>query len=256
MVSGSRLAAVIVLCGSFCSPAAAARDLLIFGAASLNEALAAAARLYETRTGVKVVESYAGSGTLARQIERGAPADIFISADEKWMDYLEKRGLIRTDTRVDLLSNRLVLIALADSKASVVIRQGFPLAEALGGGRLAVANPDSVPAGRYARAALEALGVWRTVSSRLVRGENVRAALAFVARGEAPFGIVYRTDALAEPKVRIVAEFDPGLHPPIVYPGAVLARTRSTDPEGALRFLGSTEVRKIWERYGFSVIAK
>lgn len=253
---GSRLAAVIVLCGSFCSLAAAAQHLLIFGAASLNEALAAAARLYESKTGVKVVESYAGSGTLARQIARGAPADIFISADEDWMNYLEKRGLIRTGTRVDLLSNRLVLVAPADNKVSLVIRKGFPLAEVLGEGRLAVANPDSVPAGRYARAALEALEIWGSVSARLVRGENVRAALAYVARGEAPLGIVYRTDALAEPKVRIVAEFDPALHPPIVYPAAVLAHARLLHAEGALRFFASPGARKIWKRYGFSVIAK
>ncbi len=253
MNGGPRLAAVIALCGSFCLPAAAGQDLLIFGAASLREALGAAARLYEIRTGAKVAESYAGSGTLARQIERGAPADIFVCADEEWMDYLDKRGFIRADTRVDLLSNRLVLIAPADSNVSLVIRKGFPLAAALGRGRLAMANPDSVPAGKYARAALEALGIWPSVSRRLVRGENVRTALAYVARGEAPLGIVYRTDALAEPKVRIIGEFDSSLHPPIVYPAAVLARNTSPRGESVLKFLQSPQAREVWERHGFIV---
>ena len=256
MDHGLKLAAAFALWVSFCSPAGAGQDLFIFGAASLKEALSAVAKRYERETGVKVVESYAGSGLLARQIEHGAPADLFISADREWMDYLERRGLIRAETRVDLLSNRLVLIVPADSKASLVIRKGFPLAAALGKGRLAMANPDSVPAGRYARAALEALGVWATVSERVVRGENVRTALAYVARGEAPMGIVYRTDALAEPRVRILGEFDPGLHPPIVYPAAVLVRDKSTLAKDALTFLGSPAGRRVWERHGFIVMER
>lgn len=200
-----------------------------------------------------MVESYAGSGTLARQIERGAPADMFISADSEWMDYLEKRGVIAAGTRVDLLSNRLVLIAPAESIASLTIKKGFPLAQALGNGRLAMANPDSVPAGRYGRAALEALGVWPSISRKIARTENVRVALAYVARGEAPFGVVYRTDALVEPKVRIIGEFAPNLYPRIVYPAAVLARSKSVVAEKALEFLHSREAREIWVHYGFGV---
>ena len=248
-----RFAAVIALCGSLHASTATAQDLLIFAAASLRDALGATVRLYESTTGVRVVESYAGSGTLARQIERGAPADIFISADSEWMDYLEKRGLIKTGTRVDLLSNRLVLIAPAESTVSLTIEKGFPLAEALGNSRLAMANPDSVPAGKYGRAALKALGVWPTVSRKIARTENVRVALTYVARGEAPFGVVYRTDALVEPRVRIVGEFAPNSYPQIVYSAAVVARSKSVVAEKALEFLHSREAREIWVHYGFGV---
>jgi molybdate transport system substrate-binding protein len=177
---------------------ARAETITVFAAASLGEALDAAARPFEAATGDKVAVSYAASSALARQVEAGAPASLFISADVDWIDYVEKRGLAVPGTRRDLHGNDLVLIAPAGSATSVKIAPGFDLAAALGDGRLALANPDSVPAGKYAKAALTALGAWQRVEGRIAPAENVRAALALVSRGEAPLGIVYRTDALAE----------------------------------------------------------
>jgi len=226
-------------------------DATVFAAASLQEALDELARRFEKSGGKTIVVSYAGSSMLARQIERGAPADLFISADREWMDYLAAKRLIRTDARVDLLSNRLVLIAPAGSAVKLDIAPGFALAQALGGGRLAMADTDYVPAGKYGRAALEALAEWQSVAGRVVRAENVRVALAFVARGEAPLGIVYRTDARAEPKVRIVGEFPQHLHPPIVYPAALVAGRNSPAAADFLRYLSSPEAREVWQRHGF-----
>jgi molybdate transport system substrate-binding protein len=223
----------------------------VFAAASLQEALDELARRFEKSRGKKIVVSYAGSSMLARQIERGAPADLFISADLDWMDYLAGKRLIRPESRATLLTNSLVLIAPAGSALKLGIAPGFGLARALGSGRLAMADTDYVPAGKYGRAALEALGVWQSVAARVVRGENVRAALAFVARGEAPLGIVYRTDALAEPRVRIVAEFPQSLHPAIVYPAALVTGRNSPDAAEFLRYLQSPEARAIWQRHGF-----
>lgn len=225
--------------------------ILVFAAASLSEALDANVRRFESQGGGSLVVSYAASSALARQVERGAPAEIFISADLDWMDFLDKRGLVQRGTRVSLLSNRLVLIVPAHSKASVAIAPRFPLAGLLGDGRLAMADPDSVPAGKYARAALEALGIWRDVSGKIARAENVRAALALVARGESPFGIVYRTDAAAEPRVHVAGEFDPALHPPIVYPAAILTGSRSSTATAFLAFLRSPAARTVWTRHGF-----
>ena len=195
--------------------------------------------------------SYAASPALARQIENGAPADIFVSADLEWMDYLEKRKLVRAGTRANLLSNRLVLIAPADSKAVLTIGPRFPLAALLGDKRLAMADPDSVPAGKYGRAALEALEVWAEVAPKVARAENVRAALALVARGEAPFGIVYATDAVAERKVRVIGEFAAHLHPAIVYPAALTSASKSERAGSFLQFLRSAEARPVWQQYGF-----
>src|SRR5467141_1658386 len=192
-------------------------QLLVFAAASLSEALDEVGRAFTTRTGVRVNASYAASSVLAKQIEAGAPADAFFSADLAWVDYLDERGLLKRGSRRDVLGNSLVLIAPADSPLRLSIAPGFDLTAALGEGRLATADPDSVPAGKYARAALTKLGVWQSVSDRLVRGENVRAALAYVARGEAPLGIVYQTDAQAEKRVRVVDVFPEDSHPPITY---------------------------------------
>jgi molybdate transport system substrate-binding protein len=228
-------------------------DITVFAAASLKDALDELGTRYQKTTREKVSVSYAGSSALAQQIVHGAPADIFVSADRDWMDYVEKRGLTRPGSRVELLSNRLVLVAPAGSKASFNIGPRFPLGKLLGDRRLAMADPDYVPAGKYGRAALEKLEVWQDVSGRLARGENVRAALAFVARGETPFGIVYRTDALAERKVRIVGEFALNLHPPITYPAAILARSRSAGAGGFLAYLRSPVARVAWERHGFSM---
>src|SRR5712672_2776115 len=191
----------------------------------------------------------AGAGpALAKQIENGAPADLFISADLDWMDYAAARRLIVADSRANPFGNRLVLIAPASSKASVQIAPNFPLDALLGNDRLAIADPDSVPAGKYAKAALESLGVWAGVSGKLARAENVRAALVLVSRGEAPFGIVYRSDALADKKVRVVGEFPPSSHPPIVYPAALTAAGRSPIRAKFLSYLTSGAVRPIWEK--------
>ncbi len=232
---------------------ARAQDLTVFAAASLKEALDDAARQFQRGNAQKVVASYAGSPALARQIENGAPADVFISADLDWMDYIEQRKLVKAGSRANLLHNRLVLIAPADSKLRLEVRPGFALAAALGDGRLAMADPDSVPAGKYGKAALEKLGVWASVSGRVVRAENVRAALNFVARGETPLGIVYQTDANAEKKVRIVAQFPPDTYPPIIYPLAIISSSRHPAAPAFVNYLKSPQARAIFEKYGFSM---
>jgi len=232
--------------------AAAAETVTVFAAASLRDALDENVRAYQAHTGDKLVVSYAASSALAKQIESGAPADLFISADLDWMDYLERRRLIRVDTRRNLLRNRLVLIAPADSRTSVKIEPGFPLARVLGDGQLAMANPDAVPAGKYGKAALEALGVWKDVARKVVGAENVRAALVLVSRGEAPLGIVYRTDAAVEPKVRVVAEFPENFHPPIIYPAAVTA-TGKTATQAFLESLSNRAARAVFRKYGFQI---
>ncbi|HUL91385.1 MAG TPA: molybdate ABC transporter substrate-binding protein [Burkholderiales bacterium] len=229
---------------------AAAGTVTVFAAASLKEALDENVRAYRSGTSDRVVVSYAASSALAKQIEAGAPADLFISADLDWMDYLEQRRLIKTDTRQNLLRNRLVLIAPADSKVSVNIAPGFPLASILGSGRLAMANPDAVPAGKYGKASLEALGVWRDVQSKVAAAENVRAALVLVSRGEAPLGIVYRTDAAADPNVRVVGLFPENTHPPIIYPIAVTAAGKPAAGT-FLSWLNKSEARAIFQKHGF-----
>ena len=225
--------------------------LLVFAAASLSDALEEVDRAFTARTGVHVNASYAASSLLAKQIQAGAPADAFFSADLAWVDYLEERGLLQRGSRREVLGNALVLIAPADSPLRLSITPGFDLAAALAAGRLAMADPDSVPAGQYARAALTKLGAWQGVSERLVRGENVRAALAYVARGEAPLGIVYRSDAQAERRVRVVGVFREDTHPPIVYPLALTVRARAPAARFA-DFLTSETARQIFTRYGFA----
>ncbi len=238
--------------GAIAPPPAAAPTLLVFAAASLTEALEAVDRAYTLQTGVPVKASWAASSALAKQIEAGAPADVFFSADHEWMDYLEQRQLLRADTRADVLGNSLVLIAPADSPVRLKIAPHFALAQALGAGRLASADPDSVPAGSYARAALTRLGVWDSVQSRLARAENVRAALAYVARSEAPLGIVYATDALAERRVRVVDVFPEGTHPPILYPAALTAHAQ---PQAAsyLAFITGPQAQQVFRDFGFRI---
>ncbi|HAH09458.1 MAG TPA: molybdate ABC transporter substrate-binding protein [Alphaproteobacteria bacterium] len=202
---------------------ASAKDaVLVFAAASLKGPLDEVVSLHEKNHGVPVKVSYAGTPALARQIAQGARAAIFISADHQWMDYLDKEGFLEPGTRTNLLRNRLVLVAGPKGPAALKLAPSFPLAAALGSGRLALADPDSVPAGRYARAALTTLQVWEQVAHKTVRAENVRAAMAYVARGEAPLGIVYATDARQEPRVRVLDTFPEGTHPPIVYPAALV----------------------------------
>ena len=231
--------------------AACAQDLIVFAAASLKDALDQNVVSFERDTGNKAAVSYAASSALAKQIENGAPADLFISADTDWMDYLAERKLINSVTRVNLLKNQLVLIAPAKNTIQVKIATNFPLAELLGGGRLAMADPRYVPAGKYGRAALQTLGVWDSVKNRIAPAENVRAALALVSRGEAPLGIVYRTDALADARVRIVGEFPPNTYPPIIYQAALTARSVHPEAANLLAFLSSAEGRAIFRKYGF-----
>src|SRR5262245_57834026 len=225
------------------------KDILVFGAARLKNALDQANALYLRQTNRKVVVSYGASSALARQIENGAPADLFISADLEWMDYLAARRLIRTDSRINLLTNRLVLIAPANRPVMLTIAPRFPLRATLGESRLSIADPDAVPAGKYARAALITLGVWNDVSDKLAPAENVRAALVFVSRGEAPLGIVYRTDALADPGVRIVDTFPENTHPRITYPAA-LTTNASEAAARVLSLLRSPASRTVFVRQG------
>ncbi len=229
-----------------------AANTLVFAAASLQDALDAQIRLFRSAAGHKVVVSYAATPALARQLDNGAPADVFISADSDWMDYVAARRLIVAGSRINLLSNSLVLVAPRSGVASTRIAPGFPLANLLGEGRLAMADTDSVPAGKYAKAALQSLGVWPSVAGRLARTENVRVALALVARGEAPLGIVYRSDAVAEPRVRVAGEFPATSHPRIVYPAALCAASRSPAAPALLAYLKSPAARAVWERHGFS----
>ena len=228
------------------------RDLLIFAASSLQTALDELAPAIEHATSVRVRVSYAASSALARQIESGAPAGLFLSADLDWMNYLGDRHLIKSGTRVNLLGNTLVLIAPASHAEPLAIVPGFPLARALGTGRLAIAEPAAVPAGKYAQAALTSLGVWDSVAAKLAPAENVRAALLFVSRGEAPFGIVYRSDALADRGVAIVGTFPATSHPPIVYPAAVTT-AGGADAARVLEFLQTAAAKAVFARQGFLV---
>ena len=230
--------------------AAHADGITVFAAASLTDALGDVGKTYQAKTGKSAVFSFAASSALARQIEASGGADIFISADTDWMDYLDSRGLIAHDTRKNLLGNHLVLIAPADANVSLAIAPHFDLLGALHDGRLAIADPDSVPAGKYARTALTALGVWNGVVNHLVQAENVRVALTYVARGEAPLGIVYTTDALSEKRVHIVGTFPENSHAPIVYPAA-LVKDAKPAAKAFLEFLSGTEARAIFEKYGF-----
>jgi molybdate transport system substrate-binding protein len=247
----ARIMVAVVLMAGAVPASAQARPPLVLAAASLQEALTAAGDAWAARRHARPILSFAASSALARQIEAGAPADLFVSADEPWMDDVARKGLVRPGTRVSFLANRLVLVAPVGSRAALPIRRGMPLAQALGAGRLAMADPNAVPAGKYGKAALTALGIWPALSNRIARGESVRAALALVERGEAPFGIVYATDARASTKVRVVGVFPAASHPPITYPIATLSSSTSADAEGLRRFLVSPAGKAIFRRYGF-----
>jgi molybdate transport system substrate-binding protein len=231
------------------------RTLTVFAAASMKNALDDVNAAYAKATGVKVVSSYAASSALAKQIEGGAPADVFVSADLKWMDYLQDKRAIRDGTRLNLLGNKLVLIAPKDSKiGNVTIGQGLNLAKLAGDGRIATGDVKAVPVGLYAKAALEKLGAWAAAEPKFAMTDNVRAALLLVSRGEAALGIVYGTDAKVEPGVKIVGAFPEGSHPPIVYPVAATT-TAKPDIAGYLAFLRGKEAREIFETYGFTVLS-
>ncbi len=233
---------------------AQSHDVLVFAAASLKDALDDITAQYQRETGKHVRVSLAASSTLAKQIENGAPADIFISADLDWMDYLAKRNLIKPGTRRNLLGNKLVLIAAKDSSVQVKIQPGFPLAKMLAGGKLSMADVAAVPCGKYGKASLEKLGVWPSVAGQVVQAENVRAALALVARQEAPLGIVYQTDVAAEPNVRVVGFFPEETHPPIIYPIALVAESTNPDAAAFLAYLESAKAKPLFEKQGFTVL--
>ena len=233
------------------APSAPQAPVLVFAASSLKTSLDAMTGPIEETTGAKITVSYASSAVLARQIDEGAPAEIFISADIDWMDYAATRNLIKKESRVNLLGNELVLIAPANQKVALSIAPGFDLASALGSGRLAIGDPASVPAGKYAKAALTNLGVWASVEKKLAPAENVRAALTLVSRGEAPLGIVYKTDARADPSVAIVGVFPASAHPLIVYPAALTSRGGRGAAE-VLAFLGSAGATRIFQQFGFT----
>jgi molybdate transport system substrate-binding protein len=232
----------------------APRGVLVFAAASLSNVLGDLDAAFTAQTGIRVTSSLAASSTLAKQIEAGAPADVYFSADLQWMDYLQQRGLLRAGSRHDVVGNSLVLIAPSSSPLRVRIGPGFDLARLLAGGRLSVADPDSVPAGIYAREALQKLGAWDGVAPKMVRAENVRAALEYVARGDAPLGIVYRSDALVEKRVRIVGVFPADSHSPIVYPVA-LTRRGGTEATRYLAFITSPAARPLFRKWGFEPLA-
>lgn len=235
---------------------AATAPVTVFAAASLQESLTEAGKLWSRGSGVPVRFSFGASSAIARQIAQGAPADLFLSADLEWMDWLAGKTLIVAASRRNLLSNDLVLIAPARSRTRLTVGRGMPLARALGTGRLAVADINAVPAGRYAKAALTSLGVWRSVEDRLLPAESVRAALAYVSRGEAPLGIVYATDARADPKVRIIGRFPAGSHPQIVYPAALVAASRHRGAANLLGFLQGADAAAVFRRHGFGVLAR
>lgn len=230
--------------------------VVVFAAASLKNAFDEAAKTWTAQSKTDVKTSYAASSALARQIEAGAPADIFISADLDWMNYVEGKKLIKAGTRSELLGNSIVLIANKDwTKGDVKIGPRFPLAALLGNDRLAMADVQTVPAGKYGKTALESLGVWDAVANRLAQAENVRAALALVSRGEAPLGIVYRTDAAADKNVKIVGTFPTSSHKPIIYPIAQLSESKNAEAASLLKFLTTAEAKAIFEKHGFTALA-
>jgi len=243
----SLLAFVAAACLAACGPSGGPQPLVVLAASSLQEALEAEATAWHAQDHPRPVLSFAASSALARQVESGAPADLFLSADEKWMDAVEQAGALKPGTRGDLLSNGIVLIAPASSSAE----PGLSSLSSLGGGQLAMADPDAVPAGKYGKAALEHLGLWDKLAAKVIRAENVRATLALVESGEASLGIVYTTDAAASRKVRVLARFPEDSHPPIRYPVAVLAASRNPQADGFARFLQSPRGRAVFAKFGF-----
>lgn len=235
---------------------AGAGEIVIFAAASMKEAMDEISAKYAEETGNTAIVSLAGSSALARQIQQGAPADIFISANAEWMDVLEKDGLIDAGSRFDLLANSLVLVAHGKNAAPVQIAPGMDLAGMLGENRLAVALVDAVPAGIYGKAALQSLGLWDAVAPKVAQADNVRAALALVSTGEAPMGIVYATDALADVNVSVIGTFPDDTHPPVIYPAAAIAASDNPLNAGFLEYLKGSAARTAFERKGFVVVAQ
>jgi molybdate transport system substrate-binding protein len=247
------LTAVVVLASS--PSFAQSGDVTVFAASSLTTALDEIVMAWKRESGKTAIVSYAASSTLAKQVEQGAPADVFISADEDWMDYLAERNVIRAETRRDLLGNSLVMVAERRSSIPPLeLSREANLRTVLRGGRLAMADVNAVPAGKYGQAALESLGLWNQVSDLVAQAENVRAALLLVSRGEAPLGIVYATDAAAESHVRIVATFPESSHPRIRYPVALTVNAREAAAEAFVAFLSSDAAKPMFERQGFMLV--
>lgn len=238
------------------SSAFAGEPVTVFAAASLKEVLGDISAAWKAETGGETNVSLAASSALAKQIQEGAPADVFISADLKWMDHLDKAGLVATDSRINLLGNRIVLVAPKDSTITATIAEGFPLKDLLAGGKLAMGNTESVPAGLYGKAALEKLGVWDSIKSDVAQAESVRAALLLVSRAEAPLGIVYETDAKVDKSVKIVDRFPESSHPAIVYPAALLKDSKNADAKAFLDYLQGARAQEIFTAAGFTVLAK
>jgi molybdate transport system substrate-binding protein len=250
-MKGAAILTTLALLLSGATTHAAERTLTVFAASSLSEVLEKVGSAHTKNTGVPVRFSFAASSALARQLESGAPADAFVSADQDWMNYLAQRNLIQQATRANVVTNSLVLVAPADSKLQLRVAPRFALAQALGrNGRLSIGDPEIVPAGKYAQAALTALGVWDSVVKRIIAADNVRTALNFVALGEAPLGIVYATDVRGNAKVRVIDTFPAGTHDPITYPAAATTRA-GADAVAFVRFLRSDEAQGIFREYGF-----
>lgn len=244
-------AVVLGIALTVAAPAARAQDVLVLAAASTKNAVEKLAAQFKAKTGATVTSSFAASSALAKQIENGAPADIFISADLDWMDYLQKRDLIKTDSRVNLLGNELVVVVPKGSPLKPDLSKGGKLADQLGDGRLATGDPSNVPVGKYAKAALESLGQWTAVEPKLARADSVRAALVLVSRGEVPLGIVYRTDAAVDPGVEVAATFPQDSYPAITYPAALVASSKSPAAVALLDYMKSPDGMAVWTEFGF-----
>ncbi len=252
----TKVAVAVAVAGftAIASPAIADDAITVFAAASLKNALDAANAEWTKESAKQTTVSYAASSALAKQVESGAPADLFISADLAWMDYVAEKKLIKDDTRSNWLGNRIVLVAPKDAAKPVEIKEGFDLAGLVGDGKLAMGAVDSVPAGKYGKAALEKLGVWASVEGKFAGAESVRAALALVSRGEAPYGIVYQTDAAADAGVAIVGTFPEESHPPIIYPVAILSESKNADAAAYLEFLKSDKAAAFFTAQGFTIL--
>ncbi len=252
----ARLSLLAIALALVVGPAGAAETVTVFAAASLKNALDDAAAAYKTKTGTEIALSYAASSALAKQIENDAPADIFASADTQWMEHLERRGLVQPGTRVDLLGNTLVVVAPEAAPIERLELTPEAFDRAVGDGKWTTGLVESVPVGIYAKSALTKLGIWAAAEAKLAQAENVRAALAFVSRNEAALGVVYQTDANADPKVKVVATVPAGSHPPIVYPFALTKAAKGDRPARFLAFLRSSEARPFFEKRGFEILAK
>lgn len=248
-----RIALASALALTLATPAIA-EEVVVFAAASMKTALDAVAADFEAATGNTVTISYGGSNALAKQIIEGAPADIFVSAAVNWMDEVEKAGLVAEGTRKDLFGNTLVLVAHGKDAAPVGIGPGFDLAGLLGDGKLSMAMVDSVPAGQYGKASLEALGIWAAVEPSVAQSENVRAALTLVSTGEAPYGIVYATDAVSDDNVTVVGTFPDDSHKPIIYPGALLAGAADAADKAFFEALSSDAGDAKFAEQGFVIL--